>query len=91
MKPKVVVFGAGATGRGHVGLLAWQAGADLVFVDKKPKLVEALKLHGHYIVGLYGDPYEEVEVRGYRVLPLRGAPGGRKGNRGGSCRIDSRL
>lgn len=68
MKPKVVVFGAGATGRGHVGLLAWQAGADLVFVDKKPKLVEALKLHGHYIVRLYGDPYEEVEVRGYRVF-----------------------
>ena len=30
---KIVVFGAGATGRGHVGLLAWQAGFDMVFVD----------------------------------------------------------
>lgn len=68
MKPKVVVFGAGATGRGHVGLLAWQAGADLVFVDKNPELVKALKQHGHYTVRLYGDPYEEAEVRGYRVF-----------------------
>ena len=68
MKPKVVVFGAGATGRGHVGLLAWQAGADLVFVDKNPEFVKALKQHGHYTVRLYGDPYEEVEVRGYRVF-----------------------
>jgi mannitol-1-phosphate/altronate dehydrogenase len=25
MAEKIVVFGAGATGRGHIGLLAWQA------------------------------------------------------------------
>ena len=42
MAEKIVVFGAGATGRGHVGLLAWQAGFEIVFVDKKPDLVEAL-------------------------------------------------
>ena len=50
MAEKIVVFGAGATGRGHVGLLAWQAGFEIVFVDKKPELVDALQragpLHG---------------------------------------------
>ncbi len=35
MTGKIVVFGAGATGRGHVGLLSWQAGFEIVFVDKE--------------------------------------------------------
>ena len=46
MAEKIVVFGAGATGRGHVGLLAWQAGFEMVFVDKKPELVECPAPHG---------------------------------------------
>jgi len=41
-KPKIIVFGAGATGRGHVGLLAWQAGFETVFVDRRPDLVATL-------------------------------------------------
>jgi len=68
MKPKVVVFGAGATGRGHVGLLAWQSGADLVFVDKKSELVETLRKAGQYTVRLFGEMYEEVKVTGFRVF-----------------------
>jgi 3-hydroxyacyl-CoA dehydrogenase len=47
---KVVVFGAGATGRGHVGLLAWQAGAEVVFVDIDGGLVRALQQAGAYRV-----------------------------------------
>jgi mannitol-1-phosphate 5-dehydrogenase len=67
MKRKIILFGAGATGRGHVGLLAWQAGYEMVFVEKKPELVKALHQAGCYRVKLYGqDPYE-VEVSGYRV------------------------
>jgi 3-hydroxyacyl-CoA dehydrogenase len=34
MNKKIIVFGAGATGRAHVGLLAWQAGYEIIFVDK---------------------------------------------------------
>ena len=67
MAEKIVVFGAGATGRGHVGLLAWQAGFDMVFVDRKPELVDALKRRGRYTVRLYGEQCQEVEVSGYRV------------------------
>jgi mannitol-1-phosphate 5-dehydrogenase len=67
MSDKIVVFGAGATGRGHVGLLAWQAGFDMVFVDKKPELVEVLTRNGRYTVKLYGEQPEEIVVSGYRV------------------------
>ncbi len=67
MSDKVVVFGAGATGRGHVGLLAWQAGFELVFVDKKPDLVQCLQRAGCYRVRLFGDREQEVEVTGFRV------------------------
>jgi mannitol-1-phosphate 5-dehydrogenase len=67
MAEKIVVFGAGATGRGHVGLLAWQAGYEIVFVDKKPDLVARLQEAGCYKVRLFGDSYQEIDVYGYRV------------------------
>jgi mannitol-1-phosphate 5-dehydrogenase len=64
---KIVVFGAGATGRGHVGLLAWQAGFEIVFVDKKPGLVAALRDAGIYRVKLYGTQCREIAVTGFRT------------------------
>jgi mannitol-1-phosphate 5-dehydrogenase len=67
MSETIVIFGAGATGRGHVGLLAAQAGFQIVFVDKKPELVEALRRSGQYVVKLYGAGCREVTVRGFRV------------------------
>ena len=67
MSGKVVVFGAGATGRGHVGLLAWQAGFEVVWVDRAPELVAALQRAGHYRVRLYGARTQEIEVSGFRV------------------------
>jgi len=67
MSETIVVFGAGATGRGHVGLLAWQAGFEIVFVDKRAALVEALRRAGRYTVKLYGQQEQEILVRGYRV------------------------
>lgn len=67
MPDKIVIFGAGATGRGHVGLLAWQAGFEIVFVDKKPELVDALRRAGRYTVKLYGRGVREIEVGGYRT------------------------
>ena len=67
MSSKVVVFGAGATGRGHVGLLAYQGGFEIVFVDKDADLVRTLRDSGRYGVKLYGNGGEEIEVGGYRV------------------------
>ena len=75
MTGKVVLFGAGATGRGHVGLLAWQAGCELVLVDKNTNLVERLNKAGMYSVRLYGgknlkkgEGYQEIQVSGYRAI-----------------------
>jgi mannitol-1-phosphate 5-dehydrogenase len=67
MADKIVVFGAGATGRGHVGLLAWEAGYQIVFADKDRELVDALRRAGKYTVRLYGVRPREIAVTGYRV------------------------
>ncbi|MGO8747153.1 MAG: hypothetical protein ACLQNE_14295 [Thermoguttaceae bacterium] len=67
MAEKIIVFGAGATGRGHVGLLAWQAGFQPVFVDSKTALVDALRRRGRYTVKLYGQAEQEIVVFGYRA------------------------
>jgi mannitol-1-phosphate 5-dehydrogenase len=64
---KIVIFGAGANGRGHLGHLAWQAGYEVVFVDKKTDLVELLQRSGHYRVELYGAGHQTVDIGGYRV------------------------
>jgi mannitol-1-phosphate 5-dehydrogenase len=68
MTGKIVVFGAGATGRGHVGLLSWQAGFEIVFVDKNLELCELLQRNGTYRVRLYGNGCEEINVSGFRVF-----------------------
>ena len=64
-KGKVVIFGAGATGRGHVGLLCWQAGLDLLFVDSDAALVRQLRQAGAYEVTLYGNRSQRVTVSGF--------------------------
>ena len=69
LPPKAVVFGAGATGRAHVGLLAWQAGARMVFVDIDAPLVRALQRAGAYRVVLYdGHDRQDIEVTGAAFL-----------------------
>ncbi len=71
-RPKVVVFGAGATGRGHVGLLAWQAGAQMVFADTDAELIVRLQKAGGYRVDLFdGRSAQPVEVLGARFLDAR--------------------
>ncbi len=68
MAQKIVLFGAGATGRAHVGLLAHQAGFGLVLVDKNVDLIETLQEAGRYTVHVCdGKGFEVVEVSGYRA------------------------
>ena len=67
---KAVVFGAGAAGRGLVGLLFARAGYRMVFVDIKDDLVERLRGAGSYRVLLHrlAGGREEQTVKGFRVL-----------------------
>ncbi len=67
-----MVFGAGATGRGHVGLLCWQAGYHIVFVDRNAVLVDDLRKKGRYRVRLFGgekppEEYKEITVDGFDI------------------------
>ena len=71
MAEKIVIFGAGATGRAHVGLLAWQAGYQIVFVDINPGLMRALENSGEYRVRLYGRETQNISVTGYGVIDAR--------------------
>lgn len=64
---KVVLFGAGATGRAHVGLLAWQEGCELVLVERKTELVKALRDAAAYQVRLLGVTDQFVRVSGFRI------------------------
>jgi len=67
IRNKIVVFGAGATGRGHVGLLAWQAGFEMVFADIQPELVLKLRSAGEYTVNLYGRQMQTIRVTNFRI------------------------
>ncbi len=69
MTGRVVVFGAGAAGRGLIGLLFSRAGYDIVFVDIKDELVAALKRHGRYDVLLHriAGGQETAGVSGFSV------------------------
>jgi mannitol-1-phosphate 5-dehydrogenase len=68
---KVVVFGAGAAGRGLIGLLFSQAGCRVTFVDIRDDLVAALQESGAYRVLIHrlDGGQEERAVRGFHVLP----------------------
>ncbi|MCR4427630.1 MAG: mannitol-1-phosphate 5-dehydrogenase, partial [Firmicutes bacterium] len=68
---KAVIFGAGASGRGHIGHLAYASGYQLVFVDVDRSLVEELEKAGRYTVHLVGTTEQDVTITGYRAYSLR--------------------
>ena len=64
----VVVVGAGATGRGHVGQLASESGYRLVLLDKDEALCRALAASGSYTVKLVSVHTRTVTVSGYSIF-----------------------
>ncbi len=67
-RPKMVIIGAGATGRGQIGRLAHQAGFALTFIERQKDLVDILRSAGRYTVGLAGQRIEEVKIAGFEVV-----------------------
>ncbi len=65
---KVLVIGAGATGRGHVAQLAVESGCTVTFLDKDKALCALLKTSGEYAVRLVSGRTRTVRISGYRVL-----------------------
>ena len=54
MTRRVMIIGAGPTGRGHVGELAYEAAWELVLVDRDSHLIQTLRDAGRYTVHLHG-------------------------------------
>ena len=71
MNRRVLILGAGSSGRGHLGQLAYEAGWDLVFADRNRELVDALREAGRYTVRLCTAQAERtVMVEGFRAYPI---------------------
>lgn len=66
---KIVLIGAGSTGRGHLAALLFEQGIkDITFVDKNRELISTLKKSGGYTVRLLGDNEKTLNIRCYRYL-----------------------
>ena len=62
---KVVIIGAGKTGRGFIGRLAAEAGCEMLFVDINQELVDRLNAAGRFEVSFFGGVRENVTVSAY--------------------------
>ena len=65
---RLILFGAGMTGRGQVAQLAFEDGWKLTLVDRDARLVELLRQTGQYTVRLLGNVPRDVIIRGYQSL-----------------------
>jgi mannitol-1-phosphate 5-dehydrogenase len=72
MKQKILIWGAGKIGRGFLGDLFYQAGYDLVFVDRNEQVVEALNTRPEYTIINCGNDGQcnDVIVSGYTALHM---------------------
>ena len=70
---KIVIIGAGRTGRGFIGRLLAEGGAEFTFVDKDTALVDALNAQGCYDVHFFGDVRLPFSVAGYQACTWQDA------------------
>ena len=64
---KVVVVGAGKTGRGFIARLLQEAAENVIFIDKDAQLVEELNASGNFTVSFFGNVREAYVVNNYRA------------------------
>lgn len=69
-KPEIVIIGAGATGRGHIGQLAHDAGFHITFIERRQDLVDCLAEARRFAVGLAGENIVECEVNGFEIYHI---------------------
>ena len=62
---KIVVIGAGKTGRGFIGRLLAEAGKEILFVDKNAELVDRLNREKAFRVSFFGGSRVPVTVNNY--------------------------
>lgn len=65
---RIVIIGAGATGRGQLGQVAFSAGWAVTYIERDQGLVDALKRSGRFRVGLAGERVVDLEVSDFQVF-----------------------
>jgi mannitol-1-phosphate 5-dehydrogenase len=65
---RIVIIGAGATGRGQLGQVAYSAGWSVTYIERDRGLVDALRRSGRFTVGLAGETVVNVEVSDFQVF-----------------------
>jgi len=67
-RPRIVIIGAGATGRGQIGQLAYDAGWAITFIERRKDLAELLQSAKRYRLRLAGENIRQIEVNGFDAL-----------------------
>lgn len=70
---KIVVVGAGKTGRGFIGRLLKEAGREILFIDRDQKLVDALNEAGSFDVHFFGGERESLTVDHFQACTWENA------------------
>ncbi|MCC6445813.1 MAG: hypothetical protein IT210_20460 [Armatimonadetes bacterium] len=65
---KLILFGAGMTGRGQVAQLAYEDGWQITLVDKNRELVDTLREAGRYTIRLLGSRSRDIAIHGFHTL-----------------------
>ena len=74
---RIVIIGAGATGRGQLGQVAFSAGWAVAYIERDQRLVNALKQSGRFRVGLAGERVVDLQVSNFQVFHTSDAEGSR--------------
>jgi len=62
---KVIIIGAGKTGRGFIARLASESGINVTFVDKNAALVDKLNAEGSFTISYFGNVRADTVISGY--------------------------
>lgn len=70
---KIVIVGAGKTGRGFIARLLQEASEEIIFIDKNAELVEALNASKEFKVSFFGNVREPYSVNGFKAYTWENA------------------
>ena len=65
---QIVIIGAGATGRGQIGQVAYSAGWAVTYLERESGLVDVLKRARRFRVGLAGEKVVDLEVSNFQAF-----------------------
>ena len=70
---KIVVVGAGKTGRGFIGRLLQEANKEIIFIDKDADLVKQLNENKEFKVNFFGGVRESYVVNNFKITTWENA------------------